>query len=236
MKTRQNILNVNKYLLISLIFISSIMMSGCTTKGNDTLPRQMEKPEKGDEIAIIKTSEGEIRIKLLSDVAPKTVEAFKQLVNRKYYENMGIANNSGANVVATVFEHDEALTTEVIGKEYIHENADDVRHYSGAVGMLKYYKKDATTGFYINATAELDQSYLEGLSQLKDMYSEEVVKNYGIYGGDPRGDVIYTVFAHVYEGQEIVDEIFNIELAPYTLEPERKVTIESIEIKTYDGN
>src|SRR4051812_7661671 len=48
------------------------------------------KPEQTmantNEVAVIKTTEGEMVAELWSDVAPKTVENFKKLANEKYYD------------------------------------------------------------------------------------------------------------------------------------------------------
>ena len=47
---------------------------------------QLEEPEKGEEIAVLTTSLGEIKIRLFPDYAPKAVENFKGLIKQGYYD------------------------------------------------------------------------------------------------------------------------------------------------------
>lgn len=49
---------------------------------------QLEKPESGEEIAVITTSEGVVKIRLFPEAAPKTVENFKGLINKGYYDGV----------------------------------------------------------------------------------------------------------------------------------------------------
>ena len=49
---------------------------------------QLEKPADGEEIAVLHTSMGDIRIRLFPDAAPKAVENFKGLINDGYYNGI----------------------------------------------------------------------------------------------------------------------------------------------------
>ena len=48
---------------------------------------QLEKPQKGDTIAVFKTSMGDITVRLFPEYAPKTVESFVALANSGKYDN-----------------------------------------------------------------------------------------------------------------------------------------------------
>lgn len=48
----------------------------------------MEKPADGEEIAVLTTSMGVIKLRLFADAAPKTVENFKGLINKGYYNGL----------------------------------------------------------------------------------------------------------------------------------------------------
>ena len=49
---------------------------------------QLDPPEQGEEIAVITTSEGVIRMRLFEDAAPKTVENFKELAQQGFYDGL----------------------------------------------------------------------------------------------------------------------------------------------------
>ena len=49
---------------------------------------QLEKPADGEEIAVLHTTMGDIRIRLFPDAAPKTVENFKGLIEKGYYDGI----------------------------------------------------------------------------------------------------------------------------------------------------
>ena len=49
---------------------------------------QLEKPADGEEIAVLHTSMGDIRIRLFPDAAPNAVENFKGLINDGYYNGI----------------------------------------------------------------------------------------------------------------------------------------------------
>ena len=49
---------------------------------------QLEMPEEGEEIAVLETSMGTIRIRLFPEEAPKTVQNFKDLIQKGYYNGL----------------------------------------------------------------------------------------------------------------------------------------------------
>ncbi len=59
----------------------------------------MELPEIGDEIAIIHTNLGDIKLKLLTEVAPKTVEAFKKIISDQYFDDSEMIKSIDTNVI-----------------------------------------------------------------------------------------------------------------------------------------
>lgn len=50
--------------------------------------RQLDKPIKGDTVALIKTNKGDIKIRLFPDKAPKTVENFVTHSKNGYYNGI----------------------------------------------------------------------------------------------------------------------------------------------------
>jgi peptidyl-prolyl cis-trans isomerase B (cyclophilin B) len=74
------------------IFLSlALAFTSCQTQSIDPLKTTESKPipmnaNPSDEVAVIKTDEGEIVVSLWPDVAPKTVENYKKLANEGFYD------------------------------------------------------------------------------------------------------------------------------------------------------
>lgn len=82
-------------LVAGLIVFSSFAFGGCGKNENnkesekDTMGYlQMQGPEVGEEIAIIKTNMGEIKIQFFPEQAPKAVENFKTHAKEGYYNRL----------------------------------------------------------------------------------------------------------------------------------------------------
>lgn len=59
-----------------------------TAYANEKVGFQTEKPEKGDQIVILHTSQGDISIRLFPEAAPKTVENFVTHAKDGYYDGL----------------------------------------------------------------------------------------------------------------------------------------------------
>lgn len=75
-------------IFILLILSIAILIFGCSKKdgeipdenkqgGAEMVLEQLKMPEAGEEIAIIKTNHGDIKVRLFPKIAPKAVENFK---------------------------------------------------------------------------------------------------------------------------------------------------------------
>ncbi len=53
-----------------------------------TLGYQLEKPKDGEEVAVLETTMGTIKVHLFPEAAPKTVENFKGLIQKGYYNGL----------------------------------------------------------------------------------------------------------------------------------------------------
>lgn len=92
-----------------LVILGCLVMAGC--KSSDTATTDSPKPspssryarvskpevktappiskvQPGEEIAVIDTDRGKIKIQLFSDIAPKHVEHFKKLINEGFYNGL----------------------------------------------------------------------------------------------------------------------------------------------------
>lgn len=78
-------------LLVAALTVSMAGFTGCAKKSADAdkpVGYQLDKPEKGEEIAVMTTSMGVIKLRLFPNAAPKTVENFKGLIKKGYYNGL----------------------------------------------------------------------------------------------------------------------------------------------------
>ena len=51
---------------------------------------QLENPEKGDQIAVLETSLGTVKVRLFPEIAPETVKNFEELIKQDKYKQVPI--------------------------------------------------------------------------------------------------------------------------------------------------
>ena len=64
-----------------------VFAAGCQQQ-QQTVGYQLDPPEAGEEIAVLTTNMGEIKIRLFPDVAPKAVENFTTHIKEGYYDGL----------------------------------------------------------------------------------------------------------------------------------------------------
>jgi len=72
----------------ALLAVLAMLVSVCCGCGSKPFGWQLEKPSKGEEIAIMHTSMGDLHIRLFPKQAPKAVENFKGLAQQGYYDGL----------------------------------------------------------------------------------------------------------------------------------------------------
>lgn len=229
-------ISLNKRMVFVWVFmiIALFSFSSCSKKENMALPDQMLLPVAGDEIMVVHTSAGDIKIKLLTEVAPKTVDAIKQIIADNVHVGTPLERSYQANLIKTIKDEEPDHYKELFGDDYKVETAPEIRHYTGAVGLSMYEATNPSSSFYIISTAKLKKDYMDSMRSLTELYPEEIVDNYDQYGGLPSIDMSYTIFGQVFEGMDIVDKIYNTNFDQLTLELDATYTIESIELSTYE--
>lgn len=158
---------------------------------------QFEEPRAGDDIAVIETSRGTVRVRLFQDDAPTAVQSFRELLQAGAYDNQPfslIKSNhliqSGGSKGAAVFENEYSL---------------NLWHFRGAVGMVNSIGGTTGSQFYIIQNNGLEQEMIAEMEQ--GGFPASVCEKYDRFGGAPWMDGKYTVFGQVIEGMEIVDDI-----------------------------
>ena len=76
---------------ISVLYLALMLLifTGCSTAGTEggKVGMQFDKPQKGEEIAVLHTELGDIKVRLFPEQAPKGVENFKLLIEQGYYSD-----------------------------------------------------------------------------------------------------------------------------------------------------
>ena len=91
-----------RYLALALAAVLAVCVAGCGKEeakddSNKTAEKgtvdtteilQAQMPEEGEEIAVITTSKGVVKMRFFPEEAPKAVENFKTLAKKGYYNGL----------------------------------------------------------------------------------------------------------------------------------------------------
>ena len=177
--------------------------------------------------AIMKTNRGAVTINLFPELAPKTVENFVGLAKDDYYN--GIIFH---RVISDFMIQGGDPTGTGMGGESIWEEQfeDEFSPYlfnlRGALSMANSGPNTNGSQFFIVTATQVPGQMIGQMEAAG--YPVEVIEAYK-NGGTPWLDNKHTVFGHVVEGMDIVDEIDKTE-TNYADKPVEEVVIESIEI------
>lgn len=211
------------------------IVNGYTEVGNLKL-EQVQMPKKGEEIAVITTNMGEIKMRLFPEIAPKTVENFKALIQEGFYDGIKFTRVE-ENFLIQIGNHSDYPEGKSIFGEFYEDEYDlNYRHITGAVGLAKREENKNHSNFYIIVQDGIDEEYIEAMKEYdEEGYPKDVIRAYETLGGVPRLDLRYTVFAQVFYGLDTVRAINKVDVIPGTSEPSEDVYIEKVEIDVYEG-
>lgn len=231
--------------LLLFFILISIVLSGCsnnagaivdgyTQVGNLKL-NQVQPPKSGEEIAVITTNMGEIKMRLFPEVAPKAVENFITLAGEGFYNGMKFSRVEGNFLIQTGDNEEYPDGKSIFGDFYGDECDLNYRHITGSVGLAKHKENENSSHFYIIIQDGIDEDYMEVMKELdEEGYPKEVIKAYEALGGVPRLDLRFTIFGQVFYGMDTVEEINKVSINPVSKEPLEDIVIESIEIIDYE--
>ena len=247
--------------LIGVILISAMLfsLSGCSKKDNK-VGYQLEMPKNGEQVAVMKTNMGDVKIRFFPEVAPKAVENFVTHAKEGYYNGLTFHRVIKGFMIQGGDPNGNGTGGDsIFGEPFEDEFSDKVLNLRGAVAMANSGKNTNGSQFFINQANVDDFAGWDYYQKVYDMYksdpdafssrygqtmdmsklSDEVKDLYTKNGGNPTldgafntGNVGYTVFAQVYEGMEIVDKIADVEVDSSD-KPVSSVIIENISIENY---
>ncbi|GFN35747.1 peptidylprolyl isomerase [Tepidimicrobium xylanilyticum] len=171
---------------------------------------QLELPEKGEEIVVMETNYGIIKMRLFPDVAPKAVENFKTHVENGYYDGLTFHRV----IDGFMIQGGDPLGTGVGGESIWGQPFEDEFHinyhnFRGALSMANAGPNTNGSQFFIVQRDTVEESLIDQMAQIGEEggFPEAVVKAYGELGGTPHLDYRHTVFGQVFEGMDVVDKI-----------------------------
>lgn len=188
---------------------------------------QLDAKNVAGPTAVMKTNKGDITIKLFPEAAPKTVKNFIELSKQGYYDGIIFHRVIPDFMIQGGDPTGTGMGGESIyGEKFEDEFSNSVFNLRGALSMANAGPNTNGSQFFIvqnkNVPANMT-TQLEGAG-----FPEEVVEAYK-GGGTPWLDFRHTVFGHVIEGLDIVDDIAGVKRGPQD-KPVTDVVIESIEI------
>jgi cyclophilin family peptidyl-prolyl cis-trans isomerase len=246
---------------------SSSSSAGASSQANadadKPLGYQLDKPAKGEDIAVLTTSMGTIKMRLFPNAAPKAVENFKGLIQKGYYNGLTFHRVIKDFMVQSGDPNGDGTGgTSIWNKPFEDEFNKNLVNIRGAVAMANsgantngsqffidqagpstfsgwdYYTK-AFQAFQSNSDGFVQQYQYPWVDMTKATkeYQDFYLKN----GGDPGLDGAYniigrghTVFAQVYEGMDVVDKIASVSVDSND-KPVEPVKIIKAEIQKYQG-
>lgn len=159
-------------------------------------------------VAVLETTKGTVKIQLFPAQAPKTVENFVGLIEKGYYEGIIFHRVISDFMIQGGDPTGTGMGGESLwGDSFEDEFADEVFNLRGALSMANAGPNTNGSQFFIVQASRVPANMLR---QLKGLVPDEVVSAYGEQGGTPWLDKRHTVFGHVIEGMDVVDDMAKV--------------------------
>ncbi len=189
-------------------------------------PQLSNEVASNETVATIKTTMGDLKIKLFPEVAPKTVENFVKLAESGYYNGIIFHRVIPDFMIQGGDPTGTGMGGESIwGSSFEDEFSDKAFNIKGALSMANAGPNTNGSQFFIVSASQTPANMISQLEAAG--YASEVVEAYKTNGGTPWLDNRHTVFGHVIEGMEVVDSIQNVKRGPQD-KPVNDIVIESI--------
>lgn len=196
---------------------------------------QMQGPEVGEEIAIIKTNMGEIKIQFFPEQAPKAVENFKTHAKEGYYNRLIFHRVINDFMIQGGDPEGKGTGGESIwGKPFEDEFSDELHNFRGALSMANSGPDTNGSQFFIVQKNSLTDNELEYYKVAGYLNNDKDIAAYKEFGGTPWLDGAHTVFGQVFEGMDVVDKIAAVDVDGSS-RPLKKVIIKGVWIVEYEG-
>ncbi|VHG27739.1 cyclophilin type peptidyl-prolyl cis-trans isomerase [Streptococcus pyogenes] len=196
-------------------------------------PQLTKEVGKEEAKVVMRTSQGDITLKLFPKYAPLAVENFLTHAKKGYYDNLTFHRVINDFMIQSGDPKGDGTGGESIwkgkdpkkdaGNGFVNEISPFLYHIRGALAMANAGANTNGSQFYINQNKK-NQS--KGLSSTN--YPKPIISAYE-HGGNPSLDGGYTVFGQVIDGMDVVDKIAATSINQND-KPEQDITITSIDI------
>ena len=223
---------ISSIVVMLLLILSVVLNLSACGKKND----QLAAPKKGDTVAILHTSMGDIKVKFFEKQAPKTVENFLTLSKEGYYD--GVIFHRVMEDFMIQGGDPTGLGTggeSCWGGEFEDEFSPELHNFRGALSMAIIGKANTNgSQFFIVQADSVDKGYIDAMPSADKAFgfTKDVIETYKKQGGTPWLDQHHTVFGQDYEGMDVVDAIAKVETDSND-RPVEEVKILSVEVTTY---
>ena len=192
---------------------------------------QFEKPTKGEEIAVMTTSMGDIKIRLFPQFAPKAVENFVTHAKEGYYNNLTFHRVMNEFMIQGGDPSGNGTGGESIwGAPFEDEFSEKILNFRGALSMANAGANTNGSQFFIVQAHKVGDDLVAAYK--KQGVPEEFINAYIEHGGTPWLDGKHTVFGQVLEGLDIVDNIAKVAVDKND-KPLENVIIKTISVEKY---
>lgn len=196
------------------------------TEGDLELP-QISGDTEGLPQAVIETNMGDIEVVFYPEQAPLAVENFLTLAEEDYYDGIIFHRViedfmiQGGDPTGSGMGGESAF-----GESFEDEFDPSLAHFNGALSMANSGADTNGSQFFIVQAGNeaLNEELFEGSG-----FPEETVEHYLEEGGTPSLDFRHTVFGHVVNGMDVVDEIAAVETEGSDV-PVEDVVIETVTV------
>lgn len=195
------------------------------------MSKQRRNPEKGDILATIKTTMGDIKVILFPDAAPKAVENFTTHAKNGYYNGIIFHRVIPDFMIQGGDPLGRGTGGESIwGRSFEDEFSPEYHNLRGALSMANAGPNTNGSQFFIVQADSVDGRFIPQMERLPEMFTPDSVEDYKAVGGTPWLDFRHTVFGQTVEGMDVVDAIAAVE-RDSSDKPLEDVSIVSIEIE-----
>lgn len=195
---------------------------------------QLAKAAAGEQIAVMKTNMGDIKIKFFPEHAPKAVENFITHAKNGYYNGLIFHRVINDFMIQGGDPTGSGMGGESIwGSPFEDEFTPELHNLRGALSMANAGPGTNGSQFFIVQAKEVSDDMLDQLRSADEAYyPTSCIENYEKIGGTPWLDYHHTVFGQVIDGMDTVDKIAEVKVDFFQNKPINDVVIEEITIET----
>lgn len=228
------------------LIVLILALAGCGAQGGvdadareaaKTPAPQLRLPKSGDTIAILSTNLGDMRIRMLTEDAPKAVENFTTHARNGYYEGVIFHRVIPHFMIQGGDPDGTGMGGESIwGAPFQDEFTLSAFNFRGALSMANSGANTNGSQFFI-VQAGVEDIGIGDAKQTEELlaangWPAEAAKAYGAVGGTPHLDQKHTVFGQLYQGFDVLDKIANVAVGEDD-KPVEDVVIQKVTIETY---